>query len=427
MRPAAIPMPRPTIAGSTLALALSLCLAPMTSAAMHENEYVERVLAAGLDARVLQAEADVARAESVGAGLWPSPSIEWERQPNPTEDRVVGGQHTLVASIPLVLSGRLALEASAADRRADAAEARRDRARAELRSEATLAFASVLAAGERLTIFADSLAVLDELSRVIATREQEGEASGYERSRIALERGIAANESEAADIEAEQALATALRLLGADATTLELAGSVVPPARSTPGVRELLDSLETERADLAAFRLDKESAELARRAGSRRWIPDPAIRAGALILEDAQHGEAVGAVVGLQIELPLFDRGQGERARADAQRSLAVVRYQRLLQAARSELTLAAQTLEIRRTRLLRHRDSVLMPARELRGSASAGYRGGEMDLLALVDAERNAREAELAAISLALEVREAETRLLLMSGAFDSAERSAR
>jgi outer membrane protein TolC len=123
--------------------------------------------------------------------------------------------------------------------------------------------------------------------------------------------------------------------------------------------------------------------------------------------------------------VPLFDRGQGERARAEAQRSLAVARYARLLQAARSELTLAAETLRTRRTRLLLHRDDVLMPARELRGSAAAGYRGGEMDLLALVDAERNAREAELAAITLALEVREAETRLLLVSGAFDNAQRS--
>jgi cobalt-zinc-cadmium efflux system outer membrane protein len=366
---------RPTIAGSTFALVLSLVLSPVASAAMREDEYVARVLSAGLDARVLQAEADLARAEAVGAGLWPSPSIEWERQPNPTEDRVVGGQHTIVASIPLVLSGRLGLEASAADRSADAAEARRDRARAEIRSEATLAFASVIAATERMAVFADSLAALDELSRIIARREEAGEASGYERSRISLERGLAATEREAADIESQQALANALRLLGPDVSRVDLAGSVVPE-RSAPDVGQLLDSLEIARADLAAIRLDKESAELAGRAASRRWIPDPAIRAGALVLEDAQHGEAVGGVVGLRIEVPLFDRGQGERARAEAQRSLAVARYARLLQAARSELTLAAETLRTRRTRLLLHRDDVLMPARELRGSAAAGYRG---------------------------------------------------
>ena len=395
----------------------------MASAAMHEDEYVARVLAAGLDARVVQAEADLARAEAVGAGLWPNPSFEWERQPNPTEDRVVGGQHTLVASIPLVLSGRLALESAAADRSAAAAEARRERARAELRAEATLAFAAVIASGERLAVFADSLAALDELTRIIARREHEGESSGYERSRISLERGIAANESGAAELESRQALATALRLLGPDAGKLELAGSVVPE-RSAPDVGQLLHSLEAERADLAALQLDKESAELTGRAAARRWIPDPAVRAGALVLEDAERGEGVGAVVGLQVEVPLFDRGQGERARAGAQRSLAVVRYQRLLHAARTELTLAAETLQTRRTRLLRHRDSVLLHARELRRSAAAGYRGGEMDLLALVDAERNARESELTAINLALDVREAETRLLLISGAYDSAER---
>lgn len=93
--PTRIPVPRPTIAGSTLLLLLSLSGSQSLHAAMREDEYVARVVDAGLDSRVLQAQAELSRAESVGVALWPNPSIEWERQPNPTDDRVVGGQHAI--------------------------------------------------------------------------------------------------------------------------------------------------------------------------------------------------------------------------------------------------------------------------------------------------------------------------------------------
>lgn len=400
----------------------ALLIAAPAAGAMSEVEYVRRVLETGLDARVLEAETGLARAESASAGLWPNPSIEWERQPNPTEDRVVGGQHTLVASIPLVLSGRLNLEARAAARSADAAEARRDRARAELRSEAVRAFGTALAAKRRREILQKAVAALDEMARIVGVREKAGEAAGYDRARILLERASVDGESKAAVAEERRAFVSAQRLLGSEDAAVVLEDTLVP-ARPTADIAALVSAIETSRADLEALRFDKESAELSGRAASRAWIPDPTVGAGALVLEDAHHGDAVGAVVGLSITLPLFDRGQGDKARADAARTLAVARYNRLLQAARTDLAAAAESLRARRTQLRHFREDVLARAREVQGIAAAGYRGGGVDLLAVVDAERAMREAELAEVALGLEVRDAENGLQLISGAYDRAD----
>ena len=411
-----------TTAASRFFSVVALLFAVPAAGAMNEGEYVRGVLETGLDARILEAEADLARAETVSVGLWPNPSIEWERQPNPTEDRVVGGQHTLMASIPLVLSGRLGLEARAAARSADAAEARRERARAELRSEAVRTFGAALAAKRRREILHEAVAALDEMARIIGVREKAGEAAGYDRSRILLERASVDGELQAAVTEEQRASSSALRLLGSQNSTLDLDDTLVPP-RPTADISALVAAIETSRADLDALRLDRESAELAGRAASRAWIPDPTLGAGALILEDAQHGESVGAVVGLSITLPLFDRGQGDKARAVAARSLAVVRYNRLLQAARTDLTAAAESLRARRSRLQHFREDVLARAKEVQGIAAAGYRGGGVELLAVVDAERSMREAELAEVARELEVREAENDLQLISGAYDRAD----
>ena len=76
-----------------------------------------------------------------------------------------------------------------------------------------------------------------------------------------------------------------------------------------------------------------------------------------------------------------------------------------------------------RRERLAIFRKEVVGRAEALQQMAKAAYRGGAADLLALVDAERAARDARLAAIDLALEVVEAESGLRLLAGIYEAEE----
>jgi outer membrane protein, heavy metal efflux system len=80
-----------------------------------------------------------------------------------------------------------------------------------------------------------------------------------------------------------------------------------------------------------------------------------------------------------------------------------------------------------RRARAETHRTEVLARAEELRKIATAAYRGGASDLLALVDAERAAREARLQAVDLATAVVDIDNDLLLLAGSYDQAETRSR
>jgi cobalt-zinc-cadmium efflux system outer membrane protein len=396
------------------------CAAVQAQESLTEAQYVDKVMSASLEAKVLEAEAQLAQAEAVGAGAWPNPRLEWQRQPNPSEAGFAGGEHVAVASIPLVLSGRLGLEADAAERAADASRARVKRARSELKRDATLAFATVLANAERRALLERSFSTLQGLTRVIEAREKAGEAAGYDRIRIVLEQAVVEDQVRAAAEDERRAQRVALNLLGPGVTALpRLSGELGNP--HAPAGRAALSANSEERGDLQALTLDEESARFTERAAARAWIPELNVTAGAMFLDGAQLAAGPGYVVGLSVPLPFFDRGQGPRARAEAQRQLAAVRYQRLKQRVQSELATAIETLQSRRERLRLHQQNVLARAEELRTIATAAYRGGSADLLAVIDAERAGREAGTNAISLKLEVDMAEADLLLVAGTDDA------
>ncbi len=389
---------------------------------LDEQQYVEQVLAGSLEARVAEQEAALERAGTVGAGLWPNPSLSWQRERTGSGSRAGESQDVWTVSVPLVLSGRLGLESEAAGQQAQAAEALLARARAELRHEATRTFAGVLAAQERRATLEASLATLERLAEVIATQERAGEASGHERLRIELEVAVVADALQGAVVEERQARAQALRLLGSQVAALPTLQGTLGAERPLPEEGALRAGLETQRADLRALSLEARGAEAARRAAGRSWIPEPTLQGGVQLLDAGQPGAGTGYVVGVALPLPLFDRGQGEVARALARRELAEARRAALLHAAQTRLASALEAVSGRRERLARHRAEVLARAEELRRIALAAFRGGSAELLVLVDAERAAREARLSAIELAIAVVEAETDLLLLAGVHDGA-----
>ncbi len=389
---------------------------------LEEQQYVEQVLEGSLEARVAEREAALGRAGRVGAGLWPNPALSWQREQAGSGGRAGERQDAVMASVPLVLSGRLGLEAEAAGQQAQAAEALLMRARAELRHEATRTFAVLLATQERRATLEASLAALKRLAEVIAARERAGEAAGYERLRIELEAAAVADAFQGAVLDERQARAQALRLLGPQVAALPTLQGTLGAERPLPEEAALRAGLETQRADLRALSLEASSAETARRVAGRSWIPEPTLQGGVQLLDAGQPGAGTGYVVGVALPLPLFDRGQGEAARAEARRELAEARRAALLHAAQSRLSGALEAVSGRRERLARHRAEVLARAEELRRIAMAAYRGGSAELLVLVDAERASREARLTAIELAVAVVEAETDLLLLAGVHDGA-----
>ncbi|RYZ32521.1 MAG: TolC family protein, partial [Myxococcaceae bacterium] len=242
-----IPSSMATIVGSILGTLLSgvaTAQAPMT-----EAQYVRQVEAASLEARVAEAEASVSRALVVGAGQWPNPTLEWQREKATSGSALRASQDIFNLSIPLVLSGRLGLEAEAAHLNAQAAEATLARARGELHHAAVRAFSATLAAQERRRILEDSLSELRRLAEVIGVRERAGDAAGYDRLRIEAESAAVEDQLSGAVLQEHHVRAQALHLLGPALQTLPPFQGALAPERPLPSLDEVLARLELHRAD----------------------------------------------------------------------------------------------------------------------------------------------------------------------------------
>jgi cobalt-zinc-cadmium efflux system outer membrane protein len=405
-----------TLSG-TAVLVVLVSVAASAQPALTERQYVERVLASGLDTRVAEGEAALGRAEAVGLARWPNPTLEWQRESARAGDGARETQDILVATVPLVLSGRLGLEAESAEQGARAVEARRDFARLRLWNEAIRTFSAALGAQERRAILEDSLETLRRLEVAIAAREKAGEAAGSDHLRISIEVAMVEDLLRGAVLDERKQKAEVLRLLPPGSGELPPLQGSLAEARPLPPRENVVSALES-RPDVRAWELEARSAELARRAAGRGWIPEPTVNAGAQLLDVGQPGAGTGYVVGLSLPLPLFQRRQGEAARAEARRALAEAQRAALLHSARIRLATAYDEVEGRRARLERHHATVLVRTEELRRIAGAAYQGGSADLHLLMEAERASREARLAAVELSASVTEAETDLLLLAGA---------
>lgn len=400
-----------------LCLTLTMTLFGITAAraepALSREAFVARVLAESPEARVFAGEVAVAEAERDAAGLPPNPTLGWARSAAVSGARADETEDDLALTFPLVLSGRLGLARDAAAAEVAATMARRDHALARLRREAGRAFDQVVAARARRRALGEALEAVQALEQVVAAREKAGTSAGYDLVRMSLERALVADLLDAAAVQAVQAEATALALLGhAEPTLPALADE---PLEGRP--REQPPASTGQRADLRALVQVATAQRAAALAAERRAVPDPAITAGARLLDLAESGRGYGYIVGLEIPLPVLDGGAREaavaRARAaaaDAEREALALQLGRAAAAARARAEALAD-------RLARHRAEVLERAEQMHALATTAFRAGGADILTLLDAERTLREARLSAIDLALALREAEDDLLFVTG----------
>lgn len=405
-------------AAATLLVAGALLSAPGARAdGLQLDAFVARVLADGLDAKAAATEVEAARAEAAATGIWPNPSAELSRQANAVGVRAGESQDQLVLSLPLAVSGRLGLLRDAADKDVEAARHRLAAARGRLRHQATAAYLEVAAARRRVEGLRAALSVLDPMVAAIAARERAGEASGFERIRIDLERKRLEDDLGAREADAARTLAWARALLGPGGEGAALAerdlAQPLGDGWTSSGALE-------DRGDARALRAEAEAARLQDSAAWRALIPEPTLYGGGTLLDLGRGESGVGYLVGLELPLPVFDRGQGIGARAQARLARVQAEREALVFSARARLAagVAERTAKVERAR--RHDAEVRARADELLAITLAAYQRGGAELLALVDAERAQREVVLTSIDLHLASRLIENDLLILAGAYD-------
>ena len=381
------------------------------SVTLTEADAMARLSADSPRVRAIRSAIGVARAEVLSAARWPNPRLNIDRE------AVAGVSETLTTVLqPLPVTGRRSLERASAMALADATERRTDdelrRAQADLR----LAYADLVVAQIRERELSRSRDRLQELARILEKREMAGDAAGFDRLRA---------EREVLDVDADRVLANADRqraqarlagffAAGTDPSAL-IAEERVIGARDLPPVDALVERAERSRGEILALQKETDSARLLLQAAGRRRIPEPELMAGTK--SSTAGGGDIGSVISVQAVLPLFDRGQPERALAQARAGQASARMESWRVTLRSDIAAMRAAAVERRRAAERYRESALKTGAEVERIAQVSYDAGERGILELLDAIRTSSSARIRQAALDAAAREAEIELEFVSG----------
>ncbi len=315
-------------------------------------------------------------------------------------------QSTLELSWRPPLDGRRGLANEAAASGLAAAEHRLDWHRLHLRGALRELFARWSLAVEERDLLADVSDRIERLAVRARARASTGEESGLDARRLELE--AAAARSALATSEAELLRVTAeIQGLFPGLDT-----SRRPLRPGLPGMSGFLDT--TSRADLTALQLEAEQAELSRRLAGR-FLEFPSIVGGWTFVDDDDAG-VDGPVLGIEWTIPLFDRQQGERARARRDEEVARARLEVGRARAASDLEAAKSAYESLRAVALD-----VMATTDGAGTvieaATAQFGAGEATLTDLLDALRSVTETRSRALELYQEALLAHRRLEISAG----------
>jgi cobalt-zinc-cadmium efflux system outer membrane protein len=200
--------------------------------------------------------------------------------------------------------------------------------------------------------------------------------------------------------------------LAEDRTAWQMAAEDAPMA-SPPGIEALLEKAMMSRPDLRAGELAVEAAM--ERAG---WE-----RSRAVVLTAELSSKEVGANgmltgPGLSAEVPVLNRNQGLRERADREVEAASRRYLALKQTVALEVREAREQLVQAQETLARMREDVLTPLRRGAELAEEQYENGDVSYLFVLEQTRGLLDAQIRAIDLETAVRRAQAQLERSTGA---------
>lgn len=393
-------------------LKAGLCLAACSCAWAQEwTEQAVLDLFDGQSPMRREAQAAVAAAaEAVrGRTLWPNPTASYSRETSGFTEFVLGEQQ-----IPW--SGRLSLQRAALEPARASAEAEAAARLWEARSSLRAAFYRALAAQRQAEAIRAGLAGIGSIIELLRAREREGEGSRYDRVRV---------EREAADLRADLALAEARARSERAALAAHLPlrteiaavrGDLAPrllEAARDDVIRRAMDS----RAELRAESSRLAQLALEQQAAARLRIPDPVITAGSKRTQVFGNRNDTGAVMGVTLTLPVFNKGQTEVARLAAEQSRAQARRDLLAQQIAAEVAGAYDVYLARLEALNAFERETRDIGRELLETARVGYREGELGVLQLLDAYRIDRQTALRRIELQAAAKEIEIELSRSAG----------
>jgi outer membrane protein, heavy metal efflux system len=289
-----------------------------------------------------------------------------------------------------ITSGRRAVDAAGAD----LADFQRRRT-----ADVAAAFVDILesrALRELARVDLDSLRKVEAMTR---QRVELGGSAPVDLDRAKLDVASAAEDLRSAETASVAALATLTSLIGRNAgdPSLEVSGSLdVANPRESPDLQAVLADAEAARPDLASLRRQVQHWEAEARSQRRQALPSLALQLGYLYQNQQPVGgpnqsEWEGSV---SMSLPLFDRNQGNVAKAESQARQAQAQLDAARVTLRAELAQAIAALWAAHEGIAAGDREQLEAAQRLKDRMQAAYEAGGRKLLEVLDAERAHRDA---------------------------------
>lgn len=359
------------------------------------SDALSRAVSAHPELDAQSAEIEAREDEARQAGLWSNPSIELEADEIGGDRGGLGDGETTVflrQTIPLGGDRSRARNAGLAATRV--AEQTLRQRRLDLLARTAAAFVEADAAQDRAEVRQELLDLAREAADAISARVEAGRASPIENNRARVL------------LETARSAATRARL-DANAAARELAAifgvSVLEASLGHP--QPLFDFDFSEQTPQGAIeanaRLAVQQAEIARRAALLRAeragaIPDVTVGAG---MRRFGASDETAYLASIEIPIPVFDRNQGNIAAAAARETASLLEADALRRELLREFALnygrwrrAAEHYESLRTQ-------ILPASREAYEASREAYQEGELDLLNLLDVQREYFDARIALI----------------------------
>jgi cobalt-zinc-cadmium efflux system outer membrane protein len=253
----------------------------------------------------------------------------------------------------------------------------------------------------RAALVAESLsiaqtALADSVARISAARLRGGDISLLEAEQARAEAARARQNLSSVREGAQVAASDLGRAVGLDPAAPPLPVDRLDSGLDSSAVVPVaLEHVPAVRAAVA----DSSSAAALARSASVSQIPLPTLQGGAEWEDPTEPNAGALAVFGLSMPLPLWHHGAGSSAEARARANEAAARVRE------ARLT-AAQQIEAIRIHLVESRfrarfalDTLVPAAQSLREMAVRAYQAGETDILPVLAALRNERDATLSGL----------------------------
>lgn len=342
-----------------------------------------------------------ARADLVEAGIFTNPvlSLLLPIGPKQLEATLRWPIEVLWERPRRVRAARLAL---------DAASERLVQAGLDLVLAVRTAYADATLAADRARLAQDAAALLARIDTLTQSRLAAGDISELEARTARVDAARAALEIDRARADAEMATARLMLLVGqpADQSALTLAASTSPaPVCASPPalVREAL-----------VARPDVRAAEIGVHAAAARlgWEQSRILAFTAVLDANGRGTEGFEIGPGIDLGLPVFNRNQGGKARAQAQLRQASAMYTALQQRVGYDVREAAALFDQAQASLTSWRETIVGPLEANVTGAERSFQEGDVSYLFVLENTRRLFEARVRERELVADQQRAQARI---------------